>query len=152
MQRFFLTAFVTFFSFCVNENKFPNIFKQANITLAYKKGYKSCKESYRPMSILPVITKIFEKLLSKEGTMFMYQFLSKYQCSFRRGCIAQHCLLAIWEMGKPAVDDCQAFRALLPNLSKAFDCLPHALLIVKLNTYGFRLKEQGSENKIQWIL
>ena len=64
-------------SFCVNKGKFPNIFKQGNITPAFEKGYKGSTKSYRPMSVLPVIAKIFENLLSKQGTMFMDQFLSK---------------------------------------------------------------------------
>ena len=66
-----------FLSFCVNEDKFPNVFKQANIIHAPKKGYRGFKESYHPMSILSVIAKMIEKLLSKQETMFICQFLSK---------------------------------------------------------------------------
>lgn len=60
-----------FLSFCVNEDKFPNIFKQANIIHVPKKGYRGFKESYHPMSILSVIAKMIEKLLSKQETMFI---------------------------------------------------------------------------------
>ena len=90
-----MVAFVTFFSFCINEGKFPNIFKQTNVNPAYKKGYRGYKESHRLMSILSVIAKIFENLLRKQGAMFMDQFLSKNQCGFRKSYIAQYCLLAI---------------------------------------------------------
>ena len=65
--------------------------KFKNITPAFKKGYRGSNENYRPMNILPVIVKIFEKLLIKQGTMFMDQVLSKY--GFRKSCIAQHCPL-----------------------------------------------------------
>ena len=92
------------------------------------------------MSILPVITKIFGKLLRKQGTMFMDQFFSKYQCGFQKGYAAQHCLLATWEIGKQVVGNSQAFGALSIDLSKAFYCLPYVLLIAKLNAYGVRLK------------
>ena len=54
--------------------------------------------------------------------------------------IAQHCLLARWEKWKQAVDNSQAFGALLTDLSKAVDSLPHEVLITELNAYGFRLK------------
>ena len=54
-----------------------NIFKQTNMIPFLKIGYRESKDSYRPMNILPVIAKIFEILLSKQGTMFMDQFLSK---------------------------------------------------------------------------
>ena len=44
------------------------------------------------------------------------------------------------EIRKQEVENSQTFRALLRNLSKAFDCLSDMLLITKLNTYAFRLK------------
>ena len=69
----------------------------------------------------------------------MDKFLSKYQCGFRKGYNAQHCLLAMIEKWKKAVDNGNVFGALLADLSKAFDCLPHDLIIAKLNSYGFNL-------------
>ena len=87
-----MEAFVTFFSFCVNESKFPNTFKQTNVNPAYKKGYRGYKESYRLMSILSVIAKIFQNLLRKHGATFMDQFLSKNHCGVRKSYIAQYCL------------------------------------------------------------
>ena len=69
----------------------------------------------------------------------MDKFLSKYQCGFRKGYNAQHCLLAMIEKWKKAVDNGNVFGALLTDLSKAFDCLPHDLIIAKLNSCGFNL-------------
>ena len=67
-----------FLSFCINETKFPNIFKEANVTPAFKKGYRGLKENYHTVNILPIIAKIFEKLLSKQGATFIIdQVLSK---------------------------------------------------------------------------
>ena len=63
--------------------------------------------------------------------------MSKYQCGFRRGYNAQHCLITLIEKWKKSVDNGGAFGALLTDLSKAFDCLPHELLIAKLDAYGF---------------
>ena len=87
--------------------------------LSLKKGYRGSKENYRPVSILPVISKIFEKLLCNQITSFKDQFLSKYQCGFRKGFNKEHCLLTMME--------------------PSFDCLPHDLIIAKLNAYGFSL-------------
>ena len=67
----------------------------------------------------------------------MGKFLSRYQCGFRKGYNAQHCLLAMIERWEKAVDNGNAFGALLTNHSKVFDCLPHDLIIAKLNSYGF---------------
>ena len=64
-----------FFNECVDKGVFPSILK-ANITPVFKNGFRGSKDNYRPVSILPIISKIFEKLLSK-------QILSKYQCGFK---------------------------------------------------------------------
>ena len=73
MQIFLLVTFYNFFSFCVNEDKFPNIFKQTNITAAFKKGTEGPTRAIILWNILPPI----EKFLSKQGTMFLNQVLSK---------------------------------------------------------------------------
>ena len=70
---------------------------------------------------------------------FCDNFLSKQQCGFRKGYSTQQCLLALLEEWKRAVDSGQMFGTLLADLSKAFDCLDHELLIAKLNACGFSL-------------
>ena len=128
-----------FFNECVDKAVFPSILKKANITPVFKKGFRGSKDNYRPVSILPIISKIFEKLIEKQIVIYMDKFLSKYQCGFRKGHDAQHSLLAMIEKWKKAVDNGNVFGALLTDLSKAFDCLPHDLIIAKLNSYGINL-------------
>ena len=128
-----------FFKECVDKGTFPSILKHPNITPVFKKEYKGSKDNYRSVSILPVISKIFEKLLCKQITVFIDPLLSKFQCGFRKGCGAQDCLLAMLEYWKSEVDKGKVFGALLTDLSKAFDCLSHELIIAKLNAYGFSL-------------
>ena len=65
--------------------------------------------------------------------------LSKFQCGFWKGYDAQDCLLAMLEHWKSEVDKGKVFWALLPDLSKAFDCLSHELIIAKLYAYTFNL-------------
>ena len=128
-----------FFNYCVDKVDFPSILKLANIIPVFKKSYKGSRDNYRPVSILPVISKIFEKLLCRQITLFIDPLLSKFQCGFRKGCGAQDCLLAMLENWKNEVDKGKVFGALLTDLSKAFDCLSHELIIAKLNAYGFSL-------------
>ena len=60
-------------------------------------------------------------------------------CGFRKGYSAQHCLLVMIEKWKKVVDNGGAFGALLTDLSKVFDYIPHDLIIAKLETYGFQI-------------
>ena len=65
--------------------------------------------------------------------------LSKFQCGFRKGYSTQYCLLSMLEKWKSAVDKGKSFGALLTDLSKAFDCLSHELLLAKLYAYEFSI-------------
>ena len=69
----------------------------------------------------------------------MDKFLFKYQCGFSKEYYAQHCLLAMIQKFKKALNNGNVFGALLMDFSKAFDCLPHDLIIAKLISYGFNL-------------
>ena len=77
--------------------------------------------------------------LHKCQSGFFENVLSIQQCGFRKGYSTQHCLLNLLEKWKNCVDKGKVFGALLTDLSKAFRCLDHELLIAKLNAYGFNL-------------
>ena len=66
------------------------------------------------------------------------KLLSKYQCGFRKGLSTQHCLLAMIEKLRKSLGSGGSSAALLTDLSKALDCLPHDLLIAKLHAYGIK--------------
>ena len=74
--------------------------------------------------------------------MYTYfdKFFVKYQCGFCKGYNAQHCLLVMIEKMKEARDKNKVCGAVFTNLSKAFDCLKHDLLIAKLQAFGFGYK------------
>ena len=69
--------------------------------------------------------------------LYMENRLSPYLCGFRKGYSTQYCLMAMLERFRKVLDNKQKFGALLTDLSKAFDCLNHELLIAKLAAYGF---------------
>ena len=102
----------------------------------HKKYSKSKKDHYRPISVLPNISKIYERLFFKQISEYFEQFLSKYQCGFRKGFSAQHSLLSMLKKWKSTFDNKKVFGTFLTDLPKAFDCLSHYLLIAKLNAYS----------------
>ena len=71
---------------------------------------------------------------------FFDKILSKYQCGFRKGFNSQHCLATMLEKWRETIDKGDCFGALLTDLSKAFDCILHDLLIAKLHAYGVEMK------------
>ena len=67
-----------FFNDCVRKGDFPSILKLANITPVFKKGFKGSKYNYQPVSILLIISKIFEKFLCKQITFLIDPLLSSF--------------------------------------------------------------------------
>ena len=117
----------------IKSSLFPSCLKTADIALIYKKGKRDLKDNYRPVSVLPFLSKLYERSMFKQISEFFENIFSKNQCGFRKGHSTQQCLLAMLEKWKRSVDSGKAFGALLTDLSKPFDCLDHELLIGKLN-------------------
>ena len=124
------------FNEAICASKFPASFKLANVTLVFKQSFINQKNNYRPISILPIISKVFEKLICRQRSNHFDNILSKFRCGFRKGCSPQHCLLLMTDKWKKAIDNNKVFGDLLTDLSKAFDCICHDLFVAKLNVYS----------------
>ena len=125
------------FNASVVSGVFPNNLKYADVSPIFKQGDRSDKSNYRPISILPAMSKVFEKLYSHQISKYMEPYLSIYQCGFRKNMGAQNGLLYLLEKWRKCLDKKGSTGILLTDLSKAFDCLRHDLFLAKLNAYGF---------------
>ena len=100
--------------------------KCAEVVPIYKKNYKKDKSNYRPISLLSNISKVYERCIQEH---------------LEEGYGTQTCLLAMIEKLKKDRDKECVFAAVLTDLSKAFNCIPHSLLIANLLiAYGFDRK------------
>ena len=122
---------------CIAERKFPNDLKLADISVAFKANDPTSKEYYRPISILEAYSKLYERLLASQINLFMKEKLSNKVCAYRRGHSTQHLLLKLIDRWRKCLDKSGVVGTILMDLSKAFDSLPHDLLIAKLEAYGF---------------
>ena len=136
----YVYALTDCFNEALNSNSFPDELKMADIIPIHKKGPTTDKCNYRPISLLPTLSKVFERLIAKQVGSYMEPHLSKFLCGFRKGYSSQHALLSMLRNWQNCLNKSGKVGALLMDLSKAFDCLPHDLLIAKLEAYGFGIK------------
>ena len=84
----------------IKKNGFPNELKAADITPIFKKEDSLNKENYRPVSVLPAMSKIFESVLFDQFTKFSNKFLSPLLCGFRKGYSTQYALVNLLQKWK----------------------------------------------------
>ena len=86
---------------CVNEailsGKFPDSLKLSNIVPVHKKKDPTDKCNYRPVSILPLLSKVFEKTMYDQLYIYMNNFLNELLCGFRKAHSAQHALFKLMQ-------------------------------------------------------
>ena len=119
-------------------SSFPSDWKKANIVPIHKKSAKQTSKNYRPVSLLPIYGKIFERLIFNEMFKFFLdnELISTNQPAFKPSdsCINQ--LLSITHEIYKSFDDGLEVRSVFLDISKAFDKVWHEGVIFKLEQYG----------------
>ena len=124
----------------INESEFPKELKDADVPTVFKRGVATTKVNYRPISVLPSASKIFERILKGQMGGFFNPILSSLLSGFREGYSTQHSLVRVIEAWRRSLDSSDIVGTILTDLSKAHDCIPHDLLIAKWEPYGFHEK------------
>ena len=130
---------------CINKSIetgcFPDSLKEANITPIFKKDDPLDKSNYRPVSILPLISKVYQRLIYNQLSEYTESFLSHILCGFRKAHSTQHALFKLLQSWQKELDNGGFVGTILMDLSIAYDCIPHELLIAKLKCHDI---ENGS--------
>ncbi len=120
----------------IRNNVFPDDMKKADLAPLFKKLDDMLKENYRPVSILPVFSKVFEIVIADQLKEYFKNIFNKLLCAYRKRYGCNHVVIKLIEEWKAALDINLFAGTILMDLSKAFDCMPHGLLIAKLKAYG----------------
>ena len=124
----------------ITEAVFPSKAKIAAVLPIFKSAERLLKKNYRPISILTTFSKVFETVIKNQMVPILDKCLSNFVSAYRKNYSTQHVLIRLLEEWKRHLDEGQLVGAILMDLSKAFDCIPHDILIAKLNAYGFDRK------------
>ena len=119
---------------CVTASFFPSEMKLAEISPIFKRNDNLCKENYRSINLLT--SKLFENIMSDQLTKYFGDLLCSTLSAYRKGYSCQHVILRLTEYWRRALYNGNAVGIVAMDLSRAFDKMPHALLIAKLNAYG----------------
>ena len=129
---------------CLAHSVFPTAEKCAKITPIHKSDEKTVMDNnYRPISVLPVLSKVFERIVHHQLYTYLEEnnLLSDCQFGFRRKSSTEHAVTYFSDLIKTSMDEGKQTGAVFVDLRKAFDTIDHATLIAKLPIYGVHGKE-----------
>ena len=154
----FVQPLCNIFNMSLENGIFPNALKKAKVIPIFKKGHKHILSNYRPISILSTFSKIFEKLVYNRLMSFLNDknILYHKQYGFRKQYSTYMALLDFTNTIAKAFEKKQVLIGLFLDLTKAFDCINHDILIKKMQFYGVRgnvLKWFYSylDNRVQYV-
>ena len=129
----------TIYNQCITQGVFPKLLKLAKVLPIYKKGDSHSLGNYRPISLLPAISKIFEKLIYNE---IMHYFVSNQlfhtaQYGFRKNHSTELACVELTDRIIKSFEESKDSLTLFLDLSRAFDLIDHSIMIKKLQFYGF---------------
>ena len=106
-----------------------------NVAPVFKQKDPLDKSNYRPVSILPLLSKVYEKVIHNQLSNYSVSFLNNILCGFWKTNSTQYAPLKLFQSWQQVLDNGGFIDAVLMDLLKAYGCIPHKLLIAKLECY-----------------
>ena len=118
----------------------PDELKIACVISLFKSGDRSLSTNYRPVSVLPAFSKIFEWAIYNRLLSYLdkHKVLSNSQFGFQKNHSTEYALTLFYEKISSAIDNKEISVGILIDLSKAFDTVIHEILLDKLRYFGIR--------------
>lgn len=142
-----LSIITVIFNRSLSSSTFPHLWKSALVRPLPKCSTPNSPSDFRPISILSALSKCLERIVHCQFSSFIEanHILSNFQSGFRPNHSTTTALLKITDDIRQAMDSRQATILTLFDFSKAFDCVYHPLLLIKLRMDGF------SDGCVSWV-
>ena len=98
------------------------------------------KKAYRPVSILRLLSKVYDRVIYEQVSNHFEPFFNKILCGYRKAPSRQHALFELLTSWQTSLNRGEFVGCILMDFSKAYDCLKHDLLLAKLQAHCFSEK------------
>ena len=138
------------------KSQVPDTWKHGQIAPHHKKESVLDKKHFRPVTVLPAFAKVFEKIIHMQTTEHFESIFHDYMFAYRtfHGCLAA--LLTLTEDWRAELDKRKVIGAVAIDLSKAFDSLPHELLLEKFKSFGvnysYEVTYHADISELSWAI
>ncbi|XP_046664212.1 uncharacterized protein LOC124356940 isoform X1 [Homalodisca vitripennis] len=143
---------------CLAQGIFPDCLKISKVIPIFKKGKKDDLNNYRPITVVPVFSKVLELIIGKQLMVYfeLNRLICNNQFGYRNGLSTTHALIKLVE----GIHDCFEGKDLAAvtfcDLSKAFDCVSHDLIVSKLEYFrvkgvALQIFQSYLENRVQYV-
>ena len=122
---------------CIDTCQIPTLWKQAKVTPLHKGGAKNELNNYRPISILPTLSKLLEKFIQTHLMSYLnfFSIIHPTQSGFRPGHSTESALILMTEKWLKAINEGKMVGAVMVDFRKAFDLVDHKLLLEKIKCF-----------------
>jgi len=134
------SSLCSIFNLSITTGVFPDEWKCSKVIPLFKQGERADLNNYRPISIIPVVAKVFERIIYDQAFAYLteHNLISSHQSGFRCLHSTVTALLEATDNWAYNIDSGNVNAVVFLDLKKAFDTVDHDILLSKLNVYGFR--------------